>query len=127
MNDYALIALFGVVAVIYGAGALITSRLLAPRAPDEGRKLEAYESGEANIGTARIQFHLGYYLFALVFLVFDVEALFLFPALSVFRDAARGTLPGVSARLAWIEVAAFVAVLILALYYARRKKALEWN
>lgn len=106
---------------------MVVSRLLAPKGPDTGRKFEAYESGEANIGTARIQFKLGYYLFALAFLVFDVEALFLFPALGVFRPAIKGEIPGLNAGLVWVEVAAFVAVLVLALYYARRKKALEWN
>jgi NADH:ubiquinone oxidoreductase subunit 3 (subunit A) len=127
MNDYLMVALFGFAGLLYGGGALIVSRLLAPKGPDQGRKYEAYESGEANIGQARIQFKLGYYLFALVFLVFDVEAVFLVPVLGVFRPAVQGKIPGVTAWIAWIETAAFVAVLVLALYYARRKKALEWN
>ena len=127
MNEYLLVALFGFAGLLYGGGALIVSRLLAPKGADAGRKLEPYESGEANIGSARIQFKLGYYLFALVFLVFDVEALFLFPVLGVFRPAAKGEIAGVTAAMAWVEVAAFIAVLGLALYYARRKKALEWN
>ena len=127
MSDYLLVALFGAAGLLYGVGALLVSRLLAPKGADTGRKHEPYESGEANIGSARIQFKLGYYLFALVFLVFDVEALFLFPVLGVFRPAAKGEIPGVTTALAWFEVAAFIAVLALALYYARRKKALDWN
>ncbi len=127
MTDYLPAVIFGMVGIVYGAGALIVSRWFAPKGRDVGRKYEAYESGEANIGDAHVQFRLGYYLFALVFLVFDVEALFLFPALRIFRAAVRGEVPRVSAGLAWAEVAAFIAVLGVALFYARRKKALEWS
>lgn len=127
MDAYLPIVLFGIVGLIYGGGAMVVSRLLAPKSPDQGQKLEPYESGEIHIGDARMQFNLGYYLFALVFLVFDVEALFLFPVLGVFRPAAQGKVPGISAGLVWTEVTVFVGVLALALYYARRKKALEWK
>jgi NADH-quinone oxidoreductase subunit A len=127
MNEYLPALLFGIAALVYGGGALLTSRLFAAKGPDKGRKREAYESGEVNIGEARVQFKLGYYFFALAFLVFDVEALFLFPVLAVFRPAAAGEIPGVTAWIVWCEVAAFIAVLVLALYYARRKKALEWE
>jgi NADH:ubiquinone oxidoreductase subunit 3 (subunit A) len=74
-------------------------------------------------------FKLGYYLFALVFLVFDVEAIFLFPVLGVMRSAGSGAgeaghLP---AALVFGEVAVFLAVLAFALVYAWRKKVLEWE
>ena len=127
MGEYGLVGIFGLVGLLYGGGALIVSRLVAARGKDQGRKYEPYESGEANIGGARVQFNLGYYLYALVFLVFDVEALFLFPVLRVFRPATRGGVPGVTTWMVWTEVVVFVSVLALALYYARRKKALEWS
>ena len=111
---------------------MVVSRIVAPRFPDAGRKLEAYESGESTIGSARIQFKIGYYLFALVFLVFDVEAIFLFPALAVLRSArgsaaAGGPALGLSATFIWLELAAFVAILGFALFYAWKKKVLEWE
>lgn len=127
MDGYGLIGVFALIGLLYGGGALIVSRLFAPRTPDHGRKRDPYESGEPNIGTARVQFKLGYYLFALAFLVFDVEALFLFPVMRVFRPAVEGEISGLTAWRVWGEVAVFIAILVLALYYARRKKALEWE
>jgi NADH:ubiquinone oxidoreductase subunit 3 (subunit A) len=121
------------VGIAFAGAAMVASRIIAPRFPDTGRKLEAYESGESAIGSARIQFKIGYYLFALVFLVFDVEAVFLFPALVVLRsagsaDAGAGqALAGISPALIWFELAAFVAILGFALFYAWKKKVLEWE
>ena len=103
------------------------SRLIAPRSPDTPRKLAPYECSMESIGSARIQFKVGYYLFALIFMVFDVEALFLFPCLSLFRDTGAGEGGGLSPLLALVEVGGFVAVLAAGLVYAWRKKVLEWE
>lgn len=131
MSEYIVIGVFALTGLLFAGAALVVSRLIAPRFPDKGKKLEAYESGEDAIGTARIQFKVGYYLFALVFLVFDVEAIFLFPALSVLREAGSGTagvgLGGVSAVFILGELLVFVAILAFALAYAWRKKVLEWE
>jgi NADH:ubiquinone oxidoreductase subunit 3 (subunit A) len=129
MTEYIIIGVFALVGLLFAGGAMLVSRLLAPRFPDRGKKLAPYESGEDTIGSARMPFKLGYYLFALVFLVFDVEAIFLFPVLGVMRSAGTGTgeaghLP---ALLVLGEIAAFVAVLGFALIYAWRKKVLEWD
>lgn len=129
LNDYIIIGVFALVGLLFAGAALIASRILAPRFPDRGRKLESYESGEQTIGSARMPFKLGYYLFALIFLVFDVEAVFLFPALSVMRSAGSGQ--GEAAHLpiglVWGELAVFLAILGFALAYAWRKKVLEWD
>jgi NADH:ubiquinone oxidoreductase subunit 3 (subunit A) len=125
VTEYIIIGVFAVVGVLFAGAAMVFSRIVAPRFPDTGKKLQAYESGEDAIGSARIQFKLGYYLFALVFLVFDVEAIFLFPVLGVLRSGgADGRLP---ALFIWGEILVFVAVLGFALYYAWRKKVLEWD
>lgn len=121
MSEYIIIGVFALVGVFFAGAAMVVSRLLAPRMPDRGRKLDAYESGEEPIGTARIQFKLGYYLFALVFLVFDVEAIFLFPVLGTLKSARLPPL------FLWGEVFAFIFVLACALYYAWKKKVLEWE
>lgn len=127
MDEYLFIGIFALIGLVYGGGAMLASRLFAPRGEDKGRKHEPYESGEAPIGDAKIPFRIGYYLFALVFLVFDVEALFLFPVVRVFRAAADGEIQGLSGALVFFEVAVFVLILALALFYARRKRALEWE
>lgn len=125
MPPYLAIGFFGLTGLLFGAGAMILSRLIAPRSPDRGHKRDPYESGESPIGNAHIQFRIGYYLFALMFLVFDVEAVFLFPALSAFKQAAGGS--AWTGLALWLEVLAFVAVLGAVLVYAWRKKDLEWE
>src|SRR5882757_9161496 len=126
MPEYVIIGVFALVGVLFAGAAMVFSRIVAPRFPDSGKKLDSYESGEDTIGSARIHFKIGYYLFALVFLVFDVEALFLFPVLSILREAASGAF-SVSALFVWFELLVFLAILGFALFYAWRKKALEWE
>lgn len=127
MTEYIIIGVFALTGLVFAGAAMVASRVLAPRFPDQGKKLEAYESGEDAIGTARIQFKVGYYLFALVFLVFDVEAIFLFPVLAVLKDTGEGAIPGVGAWFILAELVVFVAILGFALAYAWRKKVLEWE
>jgi NADH-quinone oxidoreductase subunit A len=126
MTEYIIIGVFALVGILFAGSAMVFSRLVAPRFRDVGKKLDAYESGEDAIGSARIQFKIGYYLFALVFLVFDVEAVFLFPVLSVVRSAGS---PGssLSPLFVWCELLVFLAILAFALYYAWKKKVLEWE
>jgi len=81
-------------------------------------KQMAYESGEIPVGDARVQFHISYYVFALVFLVFDVESLFLYPWAVVFRHLQPG--------LVLAEMAVFVLMLVVGLVYAWKKKVLTW-
>lgn len=126
MTEYIIIGVFALVGILFAGAAMVFSRLVAPRFRDVGKKLDAYESGEDAIGSARIQFKIGYYLFALVFLVFDVEAVFLFPVLSVVRSAS---VPGssLSPFFVWCELLVFLGVLAFALFYAWKKKVLEWE
>jgi len=126
MSGYILIGIFALTGALFAGGAMIVSRLLAPRFPSARHKHEAYESGETPIGSARIQFKVGYYLFALVFLVFDVEAVFLFPVVTTLRGA-QGSHAGLTALFILGEVVLFVAILAFALAYALRKKALTWE
>jgi NADH-quinone oxidoreductase subunit A len=111
---YVLASIF--LAIGFAVGALVVSRLVAPHRPG-GVKNVPYECGEKTIGPSWIQFNVGYYLFALLFLVFDVEAAFLYPWAVVFREVGI---------IGLIEVGLFVLVLIVGLAYAWRKGALEW-
>ena len=126
VTEYIIIGVFAVVGLLFAGAAMVFSRIIAPRFPDTGKKLDTYESGEDSIGSARIQFRIGYYLFALVFLVFDVEAIFLFPVLGALRSAGDGSL-GVSALFVWFELLIFISILGFALFYAWKKKVLEWE
>jgi NADH-quinone oxidoreductase subunit A len=114
--DYFFILLFtGLSAALVGGGLLV-SRLVAPHRPG-GIKDTPYECGEQTVGRSWVHFNVGYYLFALLFLVFDVEAAFLFPWAVVLREVGL---------IGLIEVGIFVAILFLALVYAWKKGALEW-
>ena len=104
-------------AVAMVVGGVIASRLLAPRVPG-ATKASPYECGESPIGPGQIQFKPGYYLIALLFLVFDVEALFLYPWAVTIRHAGW---------LGLTEIGVFIAILVAGLAFAYRKGALEWH
>jgi NADH-quinone oxidoreductase subunit A len=85
---------------------------------DNPAKREPYESGMRTIGETWIQFKVGYYLFAIVFLIFDVEVIFLVPWAVVFKEI------GV---VAFVEIVIFLIILGLGLLYAWKKHALKWE
>ena len=97
--------------------ALSASKLLRPASRGAERRT-TYESRMEPIGGAWIQFNIRYYMFALVFVIFDVETVFLYPWAVAFNQL------GV---LAFIEALIFIAILVIALVYAWRKGALEWS
>ena len=117
LNTYGPIGLFLVVAVIFPIIPLILTRFTAPRRPNPV-KLEPYESGIPTMGPTHVQFPIRYYLYALMFVIFDVEVIYLFPWALVYDS-----LPLVAA----IEMAIFILLLIVGLAYAWRKRAFEWQ
>ena len=117
LSTFGPVALFLVVAAIFPVIPLILTRFLAPRRPNR-IKLEPYESGIETIGPTHVQFPIRYYLYALMFVIFDVEAIFLFPWALVY-----GSLPVVAA----VEMALFIGLLLVGYAYAWRKRAFEWQ
>ena len=117
MIEYIFVLPVMVLAFLLVFGGLLASRMLAPCRPNK-TKQDTYECGEKTIGSGRVQFNVGYYLFGLIFLIFDVEAAFLFPWAVIVREAGIGGL---------IEIIAFILVLIVGLAYAWKKGALEWD
>ncbi|MBX6352112.1 MAG: NADH-quinone oxidoreductase subunit A [Thermoflavifilum sp.] len=117
-NAYLFIVLFLVVGILLPVGSLwLVGPLLRPKNP-RPEKLTSYESGVEPFGDAHVRYHVRYYLFALLFVVFDVETLFLYP-----WAVAYG-------KLGWfgfIEMLIFLVLLAIGLAYAWRKKVLEWN
>jgi len=114
--NYFFIALSIGLAAVFVCGGLGFSFLIARHRPTK-IKNSPYECGEKPVGSAWIQFNIGYYLFALLFLIFDVEAAFLYPWAVVLRTVGITGL---------IEIGIFLLVLILGLAYAWKKGALEW-
>ncbi len=114
--DFFLVLLFAGLTGVFVLGGLGASFLIAPHHPGK-IKNSPYECGEKSIGSAWIQFNVGYYLFALLFLVFDVEAAFLYPWASVLREVGVAGL---------IETGILILILLAALVYAWRKGVLGW-
>lgn len=97
--------------------ALVAASIVRPR-PRGPERRTTYESGMEPIGGAWIQFNIRYYMFALVFVIFDVETVFLYPWAVAFNQLGL---------LAFIEALIFIAILVVGLVYAWRKGALEWS
>ncbi|WP_448560942.1 photosynthetic/respiratory NAD(P)H-quinone oxidoreductase subunit C [Trichothermofontia sp.] len=117
LSGYEYFLGFLIVAGLIPVLALGASALARPRRKGAERRT-TYESGMEPIGGAWIQFNIRYYMFALVFVIFDVETVFLYPWAVAFHQL------GV---LAFIEALIFIAILVVALIYAWRKGALEWS
>lgn len=97
--------------------ALVASKVVRPK-NRAGFRRTTYESGCEPIGGAWIQFNIRYYMFALVFVIFDVETVFLYPWAVAFHKLGL---------LAFVEALVFISILVVALVYAWRKGALEWS
>lgn len=111
---FLVVLITGLTLVVAGLSIAI---LLSPRSFN-AQKGEAYECGIPTHGTAWMQFRVGYYLYAILYLMFDVEAVFLFPWATVVRDLGPQGL---------ISILFFLLILGLGLAYAWKKGALEWK
>ena len=109
--------LFFLVGAIFVGLVLIFSGIVAPKSINQ-QKFEPYECGIPTEGVTWLQFNVGYYLFAILFLVFEVETVFVFPWAVVMRDLGM---------VAFIEILIFFFILILGLLYAWKKHALIWE
>lgn len=120
--DYIYILIFMLAGIFLVGAALTTARFLRSQKPTR-EKLTTYECGERPIGTAWVQYNVLYYIFAVLFVVFDVEVLFIVPWACVFKELSK-TSYGMTAL---VEMLIFLAILAFALVYAWRKGALEWE
>jgi NADH-quinone oxidoreductase subunit A len=114
--EFGVVLVFLIVGVLIGIVALTLSWLLRPHNPTE-QKLQIYECGETPVGSPWLQFNNRFYTVALVFLIFDVEVVFLFPWAVVFKDLGP---------FAFFEMLVFVGILLLGLAWAWAKGDLEW-
>ncbi|MHB9038306.1 MAG: NADH-quinone oxidoreductase subunit A [Armatimonadota bacterium] len=122
-KDFLTVAIFAIVGILFIVLTLIASWVFRPHRPT-GEKLTTYECGELPIGPAWLQFRVGYYIYALVFLIFDVEAVFLFPWAAQLLGFSKNHALAV---LGLVDMVIFVAVLAVGLVWAYKKGVLEWK
>jgi len=120
LGDYPALGLFFLLTVAFPIGAMAAARLFRPKpkADPLHEKYTTYECGVDTVGKTWIRFKVNYFLYALVFLVFDVETIFLYPWAVKFQ--ALGL-------FAFIEMIIFIAILLVGLWYAWKEGALEWH
>jgi NADH-quinone oxidoreductase subunit A len=113
---YGLVAIFILMGIAFVFITIIFASLLRPQRPNK-TKLENYECGEVPIGGAWIQYNAGFYIYALIFVIFDVEVVFLFPWAVALKQMGL---------FALVEMLIFLAILISGFAYAWKKGALTW-
>ncbi len=117
MTGYASVVIYLLMIVAFAIVSLAAARVLSPSRP-YAAKLQSYECGAEPIGQAWVQFPVGFYLVALLFIVFDALAVFLFPWVLVVRQLG---MTGVA------TMVLFLAILGLGWFYAYRERILEWQ
>ena len=116
LSDYTFIGIFVVVAIAFPIIALALAFFIRPKKPGVV-KSSTYECGLETIGETWVQFRVQYYIYALVFVIFDIETVFLYPWAVAYNKLGL---------LALVEMFIFLAILVGGLIYAWRKGALEW-
>ena len=119
LNEYLPIILFALIVVGIGVGAITFSSLMGPRKTYSKVKFEPYECGVDQAENPHKPFALKFYTFALLFILFDIETIFLLPWAMGFRSLVGGG--------AFFTVLFFLAILGLGLFYILKTKALEWE
>lgn len=125
LSEFGKIFVFMIMGVVLVSLTLLISRIVAPKKPNP-EKLLSYECGEDPKGNSWVQFNSRFYVIALVFLLFDVELVFIFPWATIF---SQESLISADSRWGWLtltEMFIFVGILILGLVYVWRKGDLEW-
>jgi NADH-quinone oxidoreductase subunit A len=125
LGEYGNALAFIIGSAVFVAGGFVVSWLLAPHRPNP-EKNATYECGEEAIGTSWVQFNMRFYVMGLVFLIFDVELLLLFPWATVFADATLITQAPAWGWFALIEAAIFLFVLLIGLVYVWAKGDIDW-
>ncbi len=117
LTDFGRIFIFFIIGAIFVAGGLVTAWFVRPRR-GYPNKLTSYECGEEPVGDAFVKFNIRFYVVALIFLIFDVEVVFLFPWAVVFQKL--GT-------FAFVEMMIFLAILLVGYAYVWVKGDLDWD
>jgi NADH-quinone oxidoreductase subunit A len=122
LNDYLPILLMFIVAAGFAVGNILLSQFVGQRKRTR-TKLMPYECGKDPVGSARERFSVKFYLIAMIFILFDIEVIFLVPWAVVFKTlAARGL-----GALAYVEMMVFIGLLLVGYIYVRKKGAFDWG
>jgi NADH-quinone oxidoreductase subunit A len=122
MNPWIAVGALGVVAVLIPVGMMTVSWLLRPSVPEDSKRT-TYESGEVPTGGTRIRFNIQYYMVALLFVVFDIETVLVFPWAVIYRSALEGG-EGLVAVLA--PMILFIGILVVPLAWAWKEGIVQW-
>jgi NADH-quinone oxidoreductase subunit A len=117
LTEFGRVLIFLIVGAVFVAIGLAFAWLLRPNRPYPS-KLSTYECGETPVGDTRLRFNVRFYVVALIFLIFDVEVVFLFPWATVYKSLGW---------FAFIEMMVFLAILLVGYAYVWRKGDLEWD
>ncbi len=117
LTEFGRVLIFLIVGVVFVAGGMAFAWLLRPHRPYPG-KLSTYECGESPVGDTRVRFNVRFYTVALIFLIFDVEIVFLFPWATVYRNLGW---------FAFVEMVVFLAILFVGYAYVWGKGDLDWD
>lgn len=117
INSYVIVAVFLILGILFPILVLWLGKLLRPNKPNAAKET-TYESGNDPVGDSQIRFNVRYYLYALMFVVFDVETVFLYPWAVAYKQMGL---------FALVEMVIFAGLLCIGLVYAWRKKVFRWN
>jgi NADH-quinone oxidoreductase subunit A len=122
MSDWIAIGALAVVAVMIPVSMMVISWLIRPSVPEQGKRA-TYESGEVPTGSSHnIRFNIQYYMVALLFVIFDIETVLIFPWTVIYQDAVSQA--GLTAAL--VPMLVFIGVLVVGLAWAWRNGAVKW-
>ena len=121
-TDFLPVPIYAVLVVALVALPLVIQYIVSPRHNKGGEKLTSYECGEVPEGSAWVKFNVRFYVIALIFIIFDVEVIFLFPWAVVFQSLIDSNL----GFLAFIEMFVFVLILVIGFAYVWVKGDLDW-
>jgi NADH-quinone oxidoreductase subunit A len=128
LTDYLPLAVMFIVAAGFAVSQIMVTQLVGPR-KRTATKLMPYECGKDPVGSARERFSVKFYTVAVVFLLFDIEVLFMVPFAVAFKELiAAEKLSGISyGTIAFVEILIFIGTLIAGLIYAWKKGTFDWN
>ena len=117
LTEFGRVLIFMIIGALFVAIGLLVAWLLRPNRPYPS-KLTTYECGESPLGDTRVRFNIRFYVVALIFLIFDVEVVFLFPWATVYKNLGW---------FAFVEMLVFLLILLVGYAYVWRKGDLDWD